>query len=59
MTYMNMDAKCGAPRDIGRRGAQVGSLPCGGAMPAHVFLRLFLSALAAILAIHFWKHGGR
>jgi hypothetical protein len=58
MTYMNLDAKYGAPRGLWRR-ARDKTIQPPGFMPTRVFLRLFLSALAAILAIHFWKHGGR
>jgi hypothetical protein len=59
MTCTNIDLKCGAPRGFCGRGrdAEIPRMSC--VMPTHVFLRLFLSALAAILAIHFWKHGGR
>jgi len=28
-------------------------------MPRRILLKLFLSTLAALLAIHFWKHAGR
>ncbi|QGM96425.1 hypothetical protein [Methylocystis parvus] len=59
MTYVNLDAKCGAPRDLERRGVRAKALEASGVMPTHVFLRLFLSALAATLAIHFWRQGAR
>jgi hypothetical protein len=58
MTYMNVDMKC-APRERSCRRSEAKVQQETGAMPTHIFLRLFLSALATILAIHFWKHGAR
>lgn len=59
MTYMNPDINGGASRRFRGKanGAEARRAP--GFMPAHIFLRLFLSALAASLAVHFWRHGGR
>jgi len=59
MTYINMDAKYTEPRGLRSRAKcdKIDEPPA--LMPTRIFLRLFLSALVAVLAIHFWRHGGR
>lgn len=58
MTDINISAKCAGP------GARAAS-NCGvaahnsGFLPAHIFARIFVSAFAAVLAVHFWKHGAK
>lgn len=46
-------------RSNGPSSRRAQAFPAPGLMPKRIFLRLFLSALAAMLAVHFWKHGGR
>lgn len=59
MTYINIDAKPAGRRSFQTPAFRSEAIEAPGVMPAHIFLRLFLSAFAAILLIHFWKHGGR
>jgi hypothetical protein len=59
MTYINLYAKCAEARGFQLSAIRIKAERSCGFMPTHVFLRLFLSAFAAILAVHFWKHGAR
>ncbi|WP_424361327.1 hypothetical protein [Methylocystis parvus] len=59
MTYININAKPAQRRGFRTPDARCQAIETPGVMPAHIFLRLFLSAFAAILLVHFWKHGGR
>lgn len=59
MTYTNINAKLAEPRSFRACVSRSEAVEARGVMPAHIFLRLFLSAFAAILLIHFWRHGGK
>jgi hypothetical protein len=59
MSYINLYAKCAEPRGFGRSACGIKAERSYNLMPTHVFLRIFLSAFAAMLAIHFWKHGAK
>jgi hypothetical protein len=51
MTYMNLDVECNEPAGPRGTGRPSKGPKSYGVMPAHVFLRLFLSAFAAILTV--------
>jgi hypothetical protein len=55
MSYIPMDFKGGAPRlpNASARPSKFSALR--GLMPTSVFCKLFLSTLAAVLAVHFWR----
>lgn len=56
MAYVNFDLKSVASRRVAR--AQKIQL-AQGLMPKRILVKLLFSALAAALAIHFWRQGGR
>jgi hypothetical protein len=59
MTYMNLDVECNEPAGPRGTGRPSKGPKSYGVMPAHVFLRLFLSAFAAILTVRRWKETSR
>ncbi|PPD40467.1 MAG: hypothetical protein CTY15_14795 [Methylocystis sp.] len=59
MTYLNFNLNGAAARG-GGSSSRTGRLHVPrGVMPKRIFFKLLFSALAAVLAIHFWRQGGR
>lgn len=58
MTYINLHAKS-PPHGFHAPASRSKAMETHGVMPTHIFLRLFMSAFAAIILVHFWKNGGR
>jgi hypothetical protein len=59
MSHMNLDMGRGRPAAVAARARRAEALEKRASMPLHVFLRLFVSAVAAALAIYLWRRGER
>jgi hypothetical protein len=59
MSHMNLDMGRGRHATVPAGVRRAEALEKRGSMPLHVFLRLFVSAVAAALAIYLWRRGER
>jgi hypothetical protein len=59
MTYMNYGLNADSTRRVEASSRAARLHVSTGVMPRRIFFKLLFSALAAVLAVHFWRQGGR